>query len=191
MSLRQQIFQTAARFKQSETLAVLQQMAPPEQLLLLACHEGDAGEARAIVRDNPGIVGHLSGADRRALTDEAWAANAPAVEIMLELGFDPAVPAVIGPKGGNALHCAAWEGSVDCVAALLRYPSGRALINSREDNYNGTPLTWCCHGSRNCGNPRANHAEVARLLLAAGETLKPDLQCSDDMQAVLDAAQGS
>jgi hypothetical protein len=179
--------QTAARFKQLETLAALRGFAPPEQLLLLACHEGNAEEARAIVREHPGIVERLTGADRRALTDEAWAANAPAVQLMLELGFDPAERAVTGPAGGNALHCAAWEGSVECVSALLRHPSGRTLINVREPKFNGTPLSWCCHGSRNCGNPRANHAEVARLLLAAGERLLPELECSDAMQAVLDA----
>ncbi len=181
--------QTAARFKQFETLAALARVAPPEQRLLLACHQGDASEARAIVREEPGIVDRLAGADRRALTDEAWAANAPAVELMLELGFDPAAPAVIGPKGGNALHCAAWEGSVECVRALLAYPSGRALLDSREDMYGGTPLSWCCHGSRNCGRAEANHAEVARLLLEAGATLNPDLDgCDDEMQAVLDGA---
>src|SRR5262249_37339465 len=142
-----------------------------------------------IVRDNPGIVDRLTGADRRALTDEAWAANAPAVELMLELGFDPNVPAVTGPTGGNALHCAAWEGSVECVAALLGYPSGRALINSKENTYGGTPLSWCCHGSRNCGRAEANHAEVARLLLAAGAAGASTLhECADDMQAVLDEA---
>jgi ankyrin repeat protein len=181
--------QTAARFKQFETLAAIARVAPPEQLLLLACHQADAGEAHAIVKEHPGIVERLTGADRRALTDEAWGANGPAVELMLELGFDPAAPAVTGPTGGNALHCAAWEGSVECVRALLRYPSGRALLNSRENVYNGTPLSWCCHGSRNCGRAEANHAEVARLLLEAGATLNPDLtSCDDEMQAVLDAA---
>jgi hypothetical protein len=154
----------------------------------LACHQGNGEAARAIVREHPGIVGGLQGADRRALTDEAWAANAPAVELMLELGFDPSVPAVTGPRGGNALHCAAWEGAVRCVRALLDHSAGRALINSREDNYGGTPLSWCCHGSRNCGNPEADHAEVARLLLAAGEYARPNMECSDEMQAVLDAA---
>ena len=184
--------QTAARFKQLATLAALRSMAPPEQQLLLACNQGDADDARAIVREHPGIVERLAGADRHALTDEAWAANAPAVELMLELGFDPAAPGVTGPTGGNALHCAAWEGSVECVAALLRNPSGRALINAREATYNGTPLSWCCHGSRNSGNKRANHAEVARLLLAAGATAAPELQaCSDEMQSVLDAALAS
>ena len=181
--------QTAAQFKQEETLQVLRELAPAEQRLLLACHEGNADEARAIVADHPGIVESLSTADQRALTDEAWAANTPAVEIMMELGFDPSVTSVTGPTGGNALHCAAWEGSVGCVDAILRYPSGYALIESRDAHYNGTPLSWCCHGSRNCGSPTANHADVARVLIGAGAKVDPELKnCSDEMQDVIDKA---
>jgi hypothetical protein len=109
---------------------------------------------------------------------------------MLELGFDPSEPSVAGPAGGNALHCAAWEGSVPCVSAILRYPAGRALLETRDATYQGTPLGWCCHGSMNCGNPDADHAEVARQLLAAGAQRDPAIKgCSDAMQAVLDAAQ--
>jgi ankyrin repeat protein len=181
--------ETADRFKQFETLAALRSMAPVEQRLLLACHLGDGAEARAIVREHPGIVERLSDSDRRALTNEAWAPNAPAVRLLLELGFDPSLPALTGPTGGNALHCAAWEGSVECVAALLEYASGRALINSRENTYGGTPLSWCCHGSRNCSRAGANHAEVTRLLLAAGARPNVELTaCADEMQAVLDSS---
>jgi hypothetical protein len=67
----------------------MEQFATPEERLLLACHRGDRQAALAIVRDNEGIVTKLGPVDRRALTDEAWTANAPAVELMLELGFDP------------------------------------------------------------------------------------------------------
>jgi len=102
------------------------------------------------------------------------------------VGFDPSVPSGSGPTNATALHCAAWQGSVASVAALLRYPSGRALIDARESAFQGTPLSWCCHGSRNCGDRRANHAAVARLLIAAGASLDPKLtDCSDEMQAVL------
>lgn len=181
--------QTAAKFKQLETLVAMRRLAPVEQQLLLACHEGEAEVARAIVREHPDIVKQLGLEDRRALTDEAWSANAPAVELMMELGFDPSVPAVTGPTGGNALHCAAWEGSVACVSAILRYPSGRALLDVRESTYGGTPLSWCCHGSRNCGNPEAEHAEVARVLVVAGARVDRELKgCSDAMQAVVDEA---
>jgi ankyrin repeat protein len=183
--------QVAAKFGQNETLDAMKAFASPEQLLLLACHTGDGDAARAIVAEHPGIVERLGPADRRALTDVAWAANAPAVALMMELGFDPSAPSVSGPRGATALHCAAWEGSVDCVAAILGYPTGRALIETREPTYQGTPLSWCCHGSVNCGNRKADHAAVARLLIAAGARVAPEMadwQGSDAFQAVIDAA---
>jgi ankyrin repeat protein len=166
--------QVAAKFGQRETLAAMSELASPTERLLLACHEGDGENARAIVKANPGIVERLGPVERRALTDEAWLANAPAVELMLEFGFDPSVPSESGPRGGTALHCAAWEGSVACVESLLRRESGRALLDVRDPNYGGTPLSWCCHGSSNCGNPRADHAQVARLLIAAGAKVPAD-----------------
>jgi ankyrin repeat protein len=178
--------QTAAKFKQRETLDALRELASPEQRLLLACHESDRDQALAIVRAHPGIVQSLTGDDRRALTDEAWSANVPAVELMLELGFDPGATSVTGPTAGTALHCAAWEGSVACVAAILRYPAGRALIDVRDRVYGGAPLNWCCHGSANSGKREANHAEVARLLIAAGGRVDPDAtEASDEVMTVL------
>jgi len=177
--------QTAAKFSQRDVLSALRELAPVEQRLLLACHQGEGDAARAIVRAHPGIVESLAGADRRALTDEAWTANAPAVELMMELGFDPAAPSVTGPTGGNALHCAAWEGSPECISAILRYPAGRALLESRDLRYGGTPLSWCCHGSRNCGRAKADHAAVARLLIEAGAHVNPEMECSDAVEAVL------
>jgi ankyrin repeat protein len=183
--------QTTARFRQHETMRMMEAFARPEERLLLACHLGKRDEALAIVRAHRGIVEALGADDRRALTDEAWAANAPAVELMLELGFDPSIPSASGPTGGTALHCAAWEGSVDCVGAILRYPAGRALIDVREKTYHGTPLSWCSHGSVNCGNPRADHPAVARMLLAAGASVYPEMadwQGSDAFMAVIEEA---
>jgi ankyrin repeat protein len=183
--------QVAAKYGQHEVVEVMKTLASPQERLLLACHTGNATEAREIVAANPGIVSSLDDTGRRALTDEAWSANAPAVELMLELGFDPSVSSNSGPRGGTALHCAAWEGSVACVEALLRHASGRALLNVRESNWNGTPLSWCCHGSKNCGNPTADHARVARLLLDAGAEITEEMarwDCADPMKAVLQAA---
>lgn len=181
--------QAASKFGQRETLAMMGRFASPEQKLLLACHDGDATEARALVRAHPGIVERLTGDDRRALTDEAWSANARAVELMLELGFDPAATSVTGPTAGTALHCAAWEGCVECVAALLRYPSGRALIEVKDRQYGGTPFNWCCHGSRNSEKPPAGYAEVARLLIGAGARVDPDsVEAPDEVVAAIQEA---
>ena len=53
--------------------------------------------------------------------------------------------------------------------------------------YNGTPLNWCNHGSLNCHDPKADHAEVARLLLAAGARVPEMYEASDEVTAVLRA----
>jgi ankyrin repeat protein len=180
--------QVAAKFGQRETLRVMETFASPEQRLLLACHEGDGDTARAIVTAHPGIVARLAPPDSQALADEAWAANARAVELMLELGFDPSVPSGRRLTGGNALHCAAFEGSVDCVAAILSRPAGRRLVTVRDGTYQGAPLGWCRHGSLGCGNPRSDHAAVARLLIAAGAPVDPAMtesDGSDEFQAVI------
>src|SRR5262249_957102 len=81
--------QVAARFDETETLATMASFASPGERLLLACHRGDGDAARAIVAEHPEIVEGLGAVERRALTDEAWTANAPAVALMMELGFDP------------------------------------------------------------------------------------------------------
>jgi len=177
----------AAHFGQRETLDVLRRYATPEQRLLLACHEGDRATAYEIIGAHPRIVEMLTAADRRALTDEAWLANAPAVKLMMELGFDPAVRSVTGPTGGTALHCAAWEGSPECAAAILDAERGRALVTVRDPTYGGTPLGWCCHGSRNCGRPGADHAAVARLLVAAGSPIDWDPDELDVPEGVREA----
>jgi len=183
--------QVAADRGHTDTLAAMEVFASPAERLLLACHLGKQDQARAIVRDNPGIVQQLGPVERRALADEAWATNVPAVEIMLELGFDPSIER---RAAGNALHCAAWEGSVDCVSTILAHPSGRAIIDSRDSAYGGTPLSWCCHGSRNCGNPRADHAGVTRLLIASGAAVDPGMlewDCSEPMRAALAETRGN
>ena len=183
--------QTAAKFGRHETLRAMEEFASPVQSLLLACHLGDRDKARTIVAAVPRIIEQLTGADRRALTDEAWSGNAPAVALMLELGFDPAVPSGSGPTGGNALHSAAWQGSVESVEAIVSYDAGRALLTTRDGMYGGTPLSWASHGSQNCGDPRADHAGVARVLIAAGAPVPPeaaDWDAPDAFQAVIDAA---
>ena len=105
-----------------------------------------------------------------------------AVALMLDLGFDPRTP---GHDAGTALHCAAWQGSPETVAALLRHRDAAELIAIKDSHYGATPLGWCCHGSR-FGNTGRDHAAVARLLLDAGARPGPDTsEASEEVEAVL------
>ena len=160
----------AAHFEQDETLKVMRAFARPVQQFVLAAQSGDAAAARALLKADPSLLSRLEASHHRALAAAAWRGDAAGVALMLELGFDPRVP---GHDSGTALHCAAWEGSAESVMSLLRHPAAPELVRVRDAHYGATPLGWCCHGSIH-GNPRHEHARVARLLLEAGATRGPD-----------------
>jgi ankyrin repeat protein len=154
----------AAQFGQLEALRVMQAFASPRQRFLLACRLGDEPAARALLREHPDIVASMPVDDHRAISDAAWSGDAKSVALMLELGFDPRTP---GQDSGTALHCAAWQGSVETVRVLLTAERVRDLLELRDARYHSTPLGWCCHGSQN-GDTSRDHAGVAELLLEAG-----------------------
>jgi ankyrin repeat protein len=154
----------AAQFAQDDTLQTMVALASPLRRFLLACRLGDEPAARAVLREHPGVVDSMRPDDHRAVSDAAWHWDAQAVALMLDLGFDPRTP---GHDSGTALHCAAWQGAVETVRALLRHDRGRALVSMRDSHYHFTPLGWCCHGSRH-GDTSRDHAGVAELLLEAG-----------------------
>jgi hypothetical protein len=165
----------ARQFEQAEAVALLRSFATPTDLFLEACRGGDETAARRLVGQHPSLVDELTADDHRALPDAAWSANARAVALMLELGFDAAANA--HGNGGTVLHCAAWQGRVECVDEALRHEDARALIGVRDANWNATPLGWCVHGAEHCGRPGADHAGVARLLIEAGA--RPDGEMTD------------
>lgn len=170
----------AAQFGHSDTLDAMLASASPVQHLLFYSRLGDSERARTIVRENPGIIEAMPPESHRAIADAAWNSDARAVELMLELGFDPGIT---GHDSGTTLHLAAWQGSVEMVAALLRHSRGRALISTRDAHYGATPLGWCCHASLH-GNTTRDHAGVARLLLEAGAEVE-DLEASAVVRLVL------
>jgi ankyrin repeat protein len=156
------------------------EFASPLQQFLFACRRGD--QPWAVLLAHPEIIASMTSDDHRAISDAAWNGDARAVALMSELGFDPRTP---GHDGGTALHCAAWEGSVETVAALLARPDARSLVAIKDPKYGATPLGWCCHGSR-YGNTSHDHAGVAKLLLEAGARPGPDTsEASESVEAVL------
>lgn len=158
-------FQVAAQFEQVDVLEVLRDVASPRERFVAACVCGHAAEARRLLQERPELMDEITATDARVLPDAGWAGDAAAVDLMLELGFDARAE---GQDRGTVLHCAAWIGSAACVEAALRYPSARALVNASEPTHGATPLGWCCHGARHCGDPKGDYPRVAQLLLEAG-----------------------
>jgi hypothetical protein len=165
--------QAATQFEQHDAVDVMRAFASPRRQFVEACVAARANDAKRLLHEHPVLLRELSAADQRALADAAWAGDVSAVDVMMELGFDPAAH---GHDGGTALHCAAWPGSTGCVAAVLRHERGRALINARDAHYNATPLGWCVHGAANggsAGSASPDHEAVARMLLDAGAEQVP------------------
>ena len=172
----------AAQFEQRETAEVMLEFASPLQRFLLACRLGDEASARALLRENPGIIESMTQGDHRTITNAAWNSDARAVAVMSDLGFDPRTE---GHDGGTELHCAAWQGSAETVAVLLRRRDARELLTIKDSHYGATPLGWCFHGSR-FGNTSHDHAGVARLLLEAGARPGPGpVEASPSVEAVI------
>jgi hypothetical protein len=175
----------ASQFDQSDTLETMLALASPLQRLVFTCRQGEEQEARTIIREHPGIIESMAPGDHRALADAAWNGEARAVQLMLDLGFNPHAT---GHDAGTPMHLAAWEGSAEIVAMLVAHPDARALVSIRDAHYDATPLGWCCHGSLH-GNTSHDHAGVARLLLAAGAEPGADTaDASPSVRAVLAAS---
>lgn len=162
--------QVAAQFGQDEALEAMRPFARPRQRFLAACTSARADEARRLLREHPAVLAELEPDERRALPDAAWAGDTAAVDLMLELGFDPATP---GQEGGTALHCAAWTGSLATTTAVLRAPGGAALVAVRDPSYGATPLGWCLHAATNSPHADGDYPAVARALLEAGAVPEP------------------
>jgi ankyrin repeat protein len=74
-----------------------------------------------------------------------------------------------GEHGGTALHWACWKGYADLVKLLLDY---HATLDIKDQSFHAPPSGWLHHGTQNCGEPGGDYAEVARLLIAAGDPME-------------------
>jgi ankyrin repeat protein len=174
-------FQIAAEFGSDECSSLLLAKSTPRQRFLAACTTGDEPRAREVLSQEPQLIATLSPSERGLLAGAAWAGNAPAVKLMLDLGFDPIAP---GPDTGTALHCAAWQGRREIVRMILSHERVLArrdeLVNAIEPTHQAKPFGWCCHGSINCRNPAGDYPAVAKELLAAGAIPDPNRSPASD-----------
>jgi ankyrin repeat protein len=178
----------AAQFEQPEAAALLRSYATPKARFLEASASGRADEARRLLAEGPTLMEELTRADHGALALAAWTRDPEAVELMMDLGFDPSAP---GQDGGTALHCAAWVGSARALDSILARERGRALVNSPDPTHASTPLGWCCHGASQPGHALDGYVEVARRLLEAGaQPVQVDWETPAPLRAVIEDFDG-
>src|SRR5262249_20283252 len=81
-------------------------------------------------------------------------------------------------NGQTGLHWAALEGQADTVKLLLERG---ALVNVKDESFDGTPLGWALYGWGNAAEKRIEqrrYYDVVALLVRAGAELDP--QWSED-----------
>ena len=162
--------EVASRLGYHDIVELLLARASPSQHLLAACALADRPTATQLVAEHPGIISSLTAAQQRLLAYRAYWNDTAAVALMVDLGFDTRL---VGHDNGDALHWAAFLGNADMVRVLLaRSPA----IGVRDAGYGGTPLGWCVYGSVHGEKKRTGaFAEVARLLIDAGEVVEPTM----------------
>jgi ankyrin repeat protein len=131
--------------------------------LLVACLRGDRAEAERLGRME------IPAADQSgAFTRAAEAGNVRAVELMLDMGFDPTVRDA--DDGGTPLHKAAYAGSADVVRLLL---ARGADINAHDERWHSPPLDWAIVGSgtHERERPDSDFVATVKALIDAGADL--------------------
>ena len=144
---------------------------------LAACQHADQVAVEQQLAQDPGLPGRLTTAQQAAaMIHAAETGNAPAIALMLDLGFP--VDARGGDYAGTALHAAAYSGAVSAVRLLL---DRGADLEARDTNWNSTPIGWAVVGSgeQPAGAPQPDWTAAATALLEAGAsteeiTLSPD-----------------
>lgn len=145
---------------------LLERGASPElsdvDRLVAACMRGERAQAEAMLRAQPDLGAAIGPGHHDALLLAAERDDTDALAALLACGFDPDWPD--DSIGKTALHVAAAEGWPDAVRVLL---SAGASVAARDREFHGTPLVWAAEHSTHAP-PGRDHAEVGRLLLAAG-----------------------
>jgi ankyrin repeat protein len=126
--------------------------------LVGACRRVDVRAASAIVRRHPEVSKQLNASDVEALVEAAGQNKLDVVKLMLETGFDPAVP---GESGATALHAAAWHGHLEMIRLLLKFGAPNDV---RDSMFGASPRDWALHGSKHCRDAAQEYEEVLRML---------------------------
>ena len=164
-----------------QVFELLMSRSPASLRLTTACELGDDATVDALLRENPGIVAHLTEDERRRAALAAELNDTRAVRTLLRAGWP--VDALTNQNGASALHWAGFHGNVAMVKEILRYHPPLELV---EKGFGGTPLTWTSYGSVHGYAKNPDYPATVNALLDAGAHVPDDLQPSEEVRAVLE-----
>jgi ankyrin repeat protein len=167
----------AKQFGHENIYRLLMERSPVDVQLVAACWAGDEATAKRLLAESPDLVARLSADDCRQVVHAARNNNLSAVRTMLAAGFPVAV---LGQHGATPLHWAAFHGNAEMAREILHY---NPPLEATDRDFDGTPLRWAIHGSKNGWYCRTgNYPATAEALLNAGAKV-PD-KTDDGTEAV-------
>ena len=156
----------AQEFGHEDLFRWLIERSPHELAVAAACEVGDEDLLRTLLNTSAIDQARLNARLVRKIVNAAETGETRAVRLLLLAGWP--VDA-IGQHGATALHFGAWNGNADLVREILAH---RPLLETRDRDFNMTPMGWAFHGSLHSWNrDRGNYAATVKALLGAGALL--------------------
>ncbi|MEP7346790.1 MAG: ankyrin repeat domain-containing protein, partial [Gemmatimonadaceae bacterium] len=169
----------AHEFGHEDVVHELMEQSPPALRFSQAAEMGDEATVHALLAEHPDLVKSLPPADERMLADAARDNRIDALRLMLAAGWPVNAR---GQHHATPLHWAAWIGHTEMVRELLRH---NAPIEDRENDYQGSPLDWAVHASKEGWHPdRGDYVGTVEALLQAGAKAPAMTEGSGGSEAV-------
>ncbi|MGE3478387.1 MAG: ankyrin repeat domain-containing protein [Dongiaceae bacterium] len=103
-----------------------------ESPLVVAAANGDLGELRRLLQENPGAINQVKyGNIWSLLKVAAYVGHAPCVRALIEAGADINITSL---DGWTSLMCAAGNGHLECVKELIRAGADLEIANKHGNN---------------------------------------------------------
>lgn len=170
--------QVAADQGHSDVLEYLLGRCSETERFLFYCTQADEKSVGEMLAENPNLVASLGAGEQRLVSDMAWENKIDAVRVMLDAGFDVNTR---GVHHSTPLDRAAYRGFKDLVALILKYEPDLEVKNE----FGGTPLSACIHGSVHMRDSRGDYPGTVALLVNAGARVPEKVGGSDDVREVL------
>jgi ankyrin repeat protein len=170
----------ALKFGHEDVYRLLMDRSPPEVKLIEACWLDDEGTLQALRADHADQSSRLLAGDQRQVAHAARNNETAVVRAMLKARLPVDAR---GQHNATPLHWAAFHGNREMVQAILSFGPPLEVTDA---DFNGTPLGWAIHGSKEGWyRQTGDYAGTVEALLAAGARLPERLGGTEAVRAVL------
>ncbi len=170
----------ALKFGHEDVYRLLLERTPPEVMLIEACWLDDESTLKALGADRSDLTRKLLAGDQCEVAHAARNNETRVVRAMLKAGLPVDAR---GQHRATPLHWAAFHGNTEMVEIILSFAPP---LEATDADFNGTPLGWAIHGSKEGWHRQTgDYAGTVQALIAAGARLPKSPGGSEAVREVL------